>query len=339
VPASTLCHKEHALSVLLVLFVLLAAVAASFVLVLLAVPRRRALVALDEAAFPSLARLRRSAVVSRRLAFVAGIAVIVPLGSSGELGRGLMLVPAAFASVLIIGVLAGDAFARNDARTPGAAGLEVRRVRDFLPRRLALMTSLTAVALTVFLAWATAIASPDDLGRAGRSLAFRCVQDCTAGSVGPWPGSFYSVPMSASLLVVALLGGLTLLTAVRRPRDGSDPDIVGVDDVVRRRCVESVVASMGLAVSGSLAGVGLLAGGQLASLGVSHGPIALQLAGWVTLAVGSASVFLAVWCVVILLLPGAGARVGQHLLPVGGSVGAAETANRQSDPGGQGHHR
>lgn len=324
----------------LIFFALLLAVAVSLVVVLFAVPRRRALVAVDEAAFPGLARLRRSTVVSRRLAIVAGVAVIVPVGSTGGLGRGLMLVPAVFACVLIIGVLAGDVVARTDARTPGAAGLEVRRVRDFLPQRLVLLTTLTALALTVFLVWATAIASPDDLGRAGRSLRFGCIeQGCSSGSLGPWPGSFYSVPMAASLLVVALLGGFTLLIAVRRPRDGSDPDIVRVDDVVRRRSVESVVASMGLAVSGSLAGVGLFSGGQLASSGVNHAPIVLQMAGWVALAVGLASVILAVWCVVILLLPGAGAKVGQHLVPVGGSGGAAETADGQSDAGGQGLHR
>jgi hypothetical protein len=293
---------------------------------LLVVPSRRRLVAHNEAAFPGLARLRRSTLTGRLLAVVIGLAVIVPVGATGRLGRGLMLVPAVFAAVQVLGVLIGDVVARRDARTPGIAGLEVRRARDFLPRRLVRLVSLAAGALAVLLAWATAVGSPDDLGRAGRSLTYVCTEACTSEGLGPWPGSYYSVPITVALLLVVLFAGLAVWVTVRRPRNGADPEVVRVDDVVRRRSVESVVSSVGIAVCGSLAGVGVIAGAPLATSGANHAPVALQVAGWVVLAAGLSSLVLLVWCVVVLLLPGAGMDAGGR--PVresepGGTAGAA----------------
>src|SRR6478609_2436346 len=178
-------------------FLLLLAVAAvAAAAVLVAVPRRRALVALDQQAFPGLARLRRTTVVSRLVALALGLVVLVAVGAAGHLGRGLALAPAAFAAVQVLGVLVGDLVSEHDARTPGSAGLEVRRVRDFLPVRLTLVTVLAAGALGALLGGSTLVAAPDDLGRAGRALSYRCAEDCTSGSLGPWPGSYYSLPMA-----------------------------------------------------------------------------------------------------------------------------------------------
>ncbi len=311
----------------------LLAVAATTLVVLLTVPRRRSLVAMDKAAFPRLARLHRSMLLARLAGILLGLAVIVPVATSGRLGRGLMLVPAVFAAVQILAVLTGDVIARHDARTPGSAGIEVRRVRDFLPAGLTRLTTLAAAALTVLLAWATVVASPDDVGRPGRSLAYTCTEDCSSGRLGPWPGSFYSVPMALALLAVVVLGGTAVLGTVRRPRNGSDSEIVRVDDAVRRRSVESVVASMGIAVSASLAGVGVFAGFGLAA--ENRAPVDLRMVGWFALGGGLASLVLLVWCLVILLLPGGRAADGRLAVPLEGphAPGARSQLRNTGRPG------
>jgi hypothetical protein len=297
----------------LIFLVPLLAVAATLVVVLLAVPRRRALVAVNETDFPDLAHLRRSALRTRLVALVLGLIVAVPVATFGRLGQGLVLVPAVFAAIQVLGVLTGDLVGRHDARTPGSAGLEVRRARDLLPARLTLLTTLVAGALAVLLTWATVTASPDDLGRAGRRLSYTCAEDCTSAALGPWPGSFYSIPMALALLGVAAIAALAVLVTVRRPRNGSDVEILRVDDAVRRRSVESVVASLGIAVSASLAGTGLVAG--LGLVGESRAPLGLQLAGWVALAAGLAALAVLAWCSVLLAVPGGPVAAESHGMP------------------------
>lgn len=315
----------------------LLAVAATLVLVLVTVPRRRGLCAVDEAALPGLARLRRWQMSLRLLAVVVGLAVIGPVTTLGRLGRGLMVVPAVFAAVQVLGILIGDVITRDDARTPGMAGIEVRRARDYLPQRLVRLLALAAIALAGFLIWATAVASPDDLGRPGRSLTFDCTEGCTSGGLTPWPGSYYSVPMTVALLLLLLFACLAAWVTVRRPRNGADHEIVRVDDAVRRRSVESVVASVGIATSGSLAGVGVVAGAHLAASGANHAPLALQMAGWALFATGVLSLGLFVWCVVVLLLPGAGADAGARSAgenaPGGpfGAVGVSSSTDHARD--------
>lgn len=304
----------------------LLALAACLAVVLRAVPRRRALVAFDEAAHPGLARLRRSTLLGRGLAMMAGVIAGVATASTGGLGRGFALVPAVFAAVQIVGVLLVDLLARDDARTPGTAGLEVRRVRDFSAPGLVRLTGAVGAVLALFLAWAGVVAVPDDLGRAGRALAYSCTAGCDHGTLSPWPGSYYSVPMVAALLLVLVLAGIAVRVTVRRPRNGAAPEIVVVDDVVRRRSVESVLAAVGVAFTGSLAGTALPAGGRLAGLGANHGPVAFQVVGWCAFLAGLAALVCLVWCLVVLLLPGAGAKPGRRLLPASQLHGGRERA-------------
>ena len=321
----------------LVFLLPLLVVAAVVAVVLVAVPRRRALVAADEAAFPGLAHLRRTTLAARLVAVLVGLVALVPVGTVGRLGQGLARVPAAFAAVQILGVLAADLVARHDARTPGSAGLEVRRARDFLPQGLTRMTGLAAGALTVLLVWATMVASPDDLGRAGRSLSYTCVDDCDSGALGPWPGSFYSVPLALALLTVTALAALAVVATVRRPRDGSDAEVLRVDDAVRRRSVESVLASLCVAVSASLAGTGLVAG--LGLVGQSRAPLGLQIAGWLALAAGLAALVLLAWCLVVLTLPGGPAEHEGRTVAVVGSPPDTGPWAGTVDGDGRGPHR
>ncbi|MET9018419.1 hypothetical protein ABZV93_00400 [Actinopolymorpha sp. NPDC004070] len=305
----------------------LLALVACLAVALWAVPRRRALVAVDEAAHPGLARLRRSTLLGRWLALAGGAIAAVVAASTGGLGRGFALAPTVFGAVQIVGVLAADLLARDDARTPGTAGLEIRRVRDFVPAGLVRLVAAAGAVLAVFLGWAGAVAGPDNLGRPGRALTYSCVEGCDHGTLGPWPGSYYSVPMAAALLGVLVLAAIAVRVTVRRPRNGASPEIVAVDDVVRRRSVESVLAAVGVAFTGSLAGTALLSGARLAGLGPNRGPVALQVAGWSLLGVGLVALVCLVWCLVVLLLPGAGAASpGRRSPPASPLTGGRERA-------------
>ena len=96
------------------------------------------------------------------------------------------------------------------------AAVEVRRVGDYLPRRLGWAVAAAGGLLLVLVVATTAAGSPDDLGRAGRSL----VRQCTPGIVeshGPWPGLFYTGPLAVVVLAGLVLAGVALRAIVRRP--------------------------------------------------------------------------------------------------------------------------
>ncbi len=214
---------------------------------------------------PGLARLRRVGLASRGIGMAAGVALLVVLGQLDRLGQILVLVPAVFAVVQLIGVWVAEVMTRRDARQPGSAAVEVRRVRDYLPRPLAVTSVASAVVLAGVIAFTSSVASADDLGRAGRSMAYRCrnATVCDDGSFGPWPGSFYTVPAMIGLVLALALTAAALTAAVRRPRNGGEPIVAAVDDAIRRQSISTAVASALLASAGTLAGLGLSAGSGL----------------------------------------------------------------------------
>lgn len=274
------------------------------------------------AQLPGLCRLVRTQNVARGVALLAGIAITLPAAAAWTLGRGLMLAPAAFAAAQVVAVLIADRVSYDAVRSPGVAGLEVRRVRDYLPRGLTALTVLAAAALAAALTWTTAVASPDDLGRAGRALTYRCVDGCGLARISPWPGSFYSAPLAVGLGVVAALALAAVTITVRRPRNGADASVTVIDDAVRRRSVETVVAALGLAISASLTGVAMVAGLRLlADADVPSGGSLTTGAALLTFA-GAGSCVVMLCCAVSLLLPGAGASPAPRPAPdqVGGRV-------------------
>ena len=276
--------------------------------VLIAVPRRRRLVTINEHDFPALARLRSVNAAARVVGLVVGILVVVSLSDAGNLGVGLLLSPAVFALTQILATLVAGILTHDAARTRGTAGLEVRRVRPYLPRGLTVVTASATAVLALVLVWTTAVGSPDDMGRNGRSFTYSypCDTVCGAG-FSPWPGSYYTVPLGAVLTLVLVLAVATVLVTVRRPRDASDPEIVRVDDFVRARAVESVVAAVGVASAATLCGVSLLVTHLANPRNVV--PLMLRIPGWGAMLLTLAALPLTVWCVVVLLLPGATAPV------------------------------
>jgi hypothetical protein len=113
------------------------------------------------------------------------------------------------------------------------------------------------------------------MGRAGRDLVRRCSAVLTAGS-GPWPGSYYALPLAVVVLCGLVAAGAVLTRVVRRPRRSED---LAVDEALRRSAAASVTAAVGLLITVPLAGVSVVAGAAL--VGISCHP-----AWWTVTAVG-----------------------------------------------------
>jgi hypothetical protein len=233
-------------------------------------------------------------------ALVVGGVTAWLVNDSLDLGRGTMLAPAVLGIFVVAGVGLGETVVRPQRPTgPRTASLAARREADYLPRALS-----TAVAgITVFhlatLALTTATASADDMGRAGRQVAAQC------GNIGsgasPYPGSFYSVPLTLLLLVIGLATAAALRAVVRRPR-GFAPDDVG-DDVLRQRSATRVLAAAGAAVAAGHVGIAFFAGTALLRMDCQSAW--MDPAGWVLLASVPVALLLLGWFLGRVLAPGA----------------------------------
>jgi hypothetical protein len=168
-------------------------------------------------------------------------------------GDGILYAIPAFGLCAVAGVLAGDALTAPRRGAVRTAGLTPRRVRDYVPPRMTRLLLGLAAALVVLLAVAAAVASPDDLGRAGRSLAVTCRG--VTESAGPWPGLYYGLPMLASLTVATAACGWSLRRIATRPGDEQS----------RRDRTLAIVSAWGLVVSSSLLGAASTASGALLS--------------------------------------------------------------------------
>ena len=229
----------------------------------------------------------------------AGVALGVALAAGavqlgGALGRGLMLAAPLFALGILAGVIVGELRVAAPTRTTRSASLEVRRVRDYLPPRLAVAVVVAAATLGALLVATTALGSPDDLANAGRRLVQVCSETITQGR-GPWPGSFYSLPLATIVLGGLAAACFALHQVVRRPRQGED---VAVDDTLRRHAVSAVLAASGILVAVPLAGVSVFS--SVAVLGITCPPWWMTVLGWALVVLVPLAVALAVWCLVVL---------------------------------------
>jgi hypothetical protein len=230
-----------------------------------------------------------------------GVAVAVWLVLQDALGRGLLLAAPAVGIGVLLGVLGGELAATGPSGSVRQASLRPRRVVDYLPRALTPAVVAASGALVVVLGVTTAMASPDDLGRPGRWLAAP-TGPSTSEARGPWPGSYYSVPVVLVVAVGALLAVLALVAVVRRPRPG---DPLG-DDGDRARSAAAVVGGAGVLVSLPLTGVSALA--AIGLLGFSVAPLGWRIGGWALVALVPAALVLLVWSSATLLVPTGAAR-------------------------------
>ncbi len=233
----------------------------------------------------------------------AGLAVAQPGVAGGlSLGRAELLSPALFGgSVLVAGVIAETLVRAPRPVGVRRASLQPRMIRDYLPPRLTPLVGLATGLLAALLVVTTATASPDDQGRPGRWFTTACrTQDgLVSAASGPYPGSWFSLPLAIALLLCVTLAALGLRRVVARPR-GVAPDGEAGDDALRRASSRTIVAGSGVAVAGSLSGcaaftAAAVMGGTCATwLSVAAGVLlGLLAAGAAVLAAGCLTVVVA----------------------------------------------
>lgn len=255
----------------------------------------------------------------RPLGAVAGTLAGLVVATADPLGRGVLLAPAVAALGLVVGVLVAELVVRPPTTERRSASLQVRRVRDYLPRGLTVAVLAAGLVLLSLGTLTTLTGSPDDLGREGRWLSLSC-SPTTASASGPWPGSYYTVPLAALVLVGLVVAVVGVRLAVSRPplaaiapaaADGTSVGRVTtadptpwVDDELRARSVRAVVAGAGVMLGLPLVGLCLTAGTALLGHGCGIAWFALAALG--TLVTGLAAAVLVVVCVAVVL-------AGRHL--------------------------
>ncbi|MEO5963980.1 MAG: hypothetical protein ABIR11_00840 [Candidatus Limnocylindrales bacterium] len=278
----------------------------------IAAVRRSRSVTFDEERYPGLAALRRVTLRTRHLGIAASVAVFFVVGSLGRYGSGLFVAPAAAGAVVIAAILVGQQLRYTRARTAGTAGIEQRRVSDYLPTRTTTIAVAALIILAVIAAWTTLVATPDEVGL-DRTFTHSCVvqlwdeqgdhEQIVVGTSSPFPGRYYTVGMAVALLAVLVLAWAGLVATTRRPRNGADPELVRVDDALRRQTAEGIVAAFGLAVATSLAGLSYTAaiavGNEACTTAYGLGSWGLAIVAFVALAVS-------LRFAVIVLVPGDG---------------------------------
>ncbi|MEO5611102.1 MAG: hypothetical protein ABIQ61_01115 [Ornithinibacter sp.] len=255
---------------------------------------RRTVVTVAGGDHPGVVAIARHTRRWRVLGLVAGVVAAVLLLTLGErvdaLGRLSALAPVALGAGVLLGTIAGELTARAPVGVRRSAAVETRRLAPLVPRAPAVVLGAGSALLVGALAAGTAWGSADDLGRAGRALSMTCTQvlpdlgTTTVGSSrGPWPGSFYSVPLFLALLVLAALVVVALRVIVRRPRP--EVDSLALDTTLRRWSVGTVLTAATVAVLGTLGPVATLMLGALRGMSCDLSTVQSAVM-WVCLVVG-----------------------------------------------------
>lgn len=176
------------------------------------------------------------------------------LGGWAHLGRGQMLAPAVLAMCILVTTAVGELSVQPQAGRLRSASSRPRRVVDLVPRGLARLGVGSVLVAASVLAAGVVAGDPDDMGRAGRALTTVCEAGpdgvVATSTRGPWPGSFYGVPL-LSLLgmgVVAALGALLVI----RARPGFGAGARDADSVLRRRSARNVILAVVILALGPL---------------------------------------------------------------------------------------
>lgn len=264
----------------------------AFVALVVALVRRQAItVGINEhAEVVAIARRTRAWRAVGLLVGLAAGALLLGLGESWDaLGRITALAPAALGTGVLLGTIVGELTARPAVGIRRSAAVETRSVRDVLPRVRGAVLGVTLLVLAGFLALGTAWGSADDLGRGGRAFAVACtrVVDGVAAAVtstsGPWPGSFYTVPLALAFAVFAVVVGAALRAVVRRPRPPLES--LGLDTELRRWSAGNIVTAATFTVLGTLGPVATLMAGPLLDGGCPPSVDRLVV-GWTAVVVG-----------------------------------------------------
>jgi hypothetical protein len=219
------------------------------------------------------------------------------------LGLGLAITAPALALCILLGVLAGELSGYTNRGPARSAILHPRSVGAYLPPVATRWTSGLTLILAGLLTATTATGSPDDQGRAGRSLTLLCgggIGELYSSSHGPWPGLFYSAPIGGGVVLGLAAAAVVLHRIAHRPRPGAE--VEGPDDVLRRRSSRMVMSAAGLLVATSLTGAAFFAGSAMVS--VDCPPAWLTLLGWLALGIAALAFVSAAVFGSVLLVPG-----------------------------------
>lgn len=224
----------------------------------------------------------------------------------GSVGRMAALVPAIGGLSLLLGTIVGELTARPATSLLRTATVETRHVGDILPRRLTVTVAAGTLALVALLSLGSAMGSPDDLGRPGRTLTVTCTAPLAprdaawlaSSSTGPWPGTFYAVPIGVALCAVLVATAVALAVIVRRPRPSATAAVL--DTALRRHAGRNALLALGVAAFGTVGPVALLMGDGLGRN--QCGPTWWALPAWALGLSGLVAVTLAAWCALSLLV-------------------------------------
>ncbi|SCG45814.1 hypothetical protein [Micromonospora humi] len=231
---------------------------------------------------------------------IVGMALGAGTAASDPLELGALLAAPVFGLSVLVSVLVSESRVAPPRGATRSAAVEVRTVGDYLPRRLSGAVAVAAAGLAALLAVTTASGGPDDFGNPGRALKLHCPPTTSEGH-GPWPGSFYSIPLAVLVLLGLVTAYVVLRSIVRRPRLGSTADLIRVDDLLRRRAARAVAGAGGILVGLPLAGVCATAAWTL--LATACGPAWGKPVGWFLLAVLPAVIAFTAWCTTAVLVP------------------------------------
>ena len=221
---------------------------------------------------------------------VAAVAVLALGERVDSLGRVTALAPTVLGAGVLLGTIAGELTARPPVGIHRSAAVETRTVGAILPRGRALVLAVSTVLLLGALAVGVAWGSADDLGRLGRVVSRACtVVEPDLGAVrltssrGPWPGSFYALPLLGALAVLAVLVVVALRVIVARPR----PDVgsLGLDTQLRRWSAGNVISAASVTVLGTLGPVAVFMASALGDQACPRGA-AQTLVAWSATVVG-----------------------------------------------------
>jgi hypothetical protein len=266
--------------------------------------RSRSPLELDASRYGALLAAHRKAVGWRWAGLGLGVvaaSVIAVTVTAGFYNLGAILAPTVFGLCVMGGVVVGELSKLPRRQGVRTAALETRTVGGYLPRRLSGVVAASAFGLGALLVTTTLLGTEDGHGNAGRILARQCTPISVSYN-GPWPGSFYSVPLGIAVVAGLLAAAIALRTVVLRPHSGSDPELAAADDVLRRWSAEAVVAATGVMVAASLSGVALVASLSLHRLVCP--PVSWAIFGLALAVVGALMLLLTAWCLAVLLVGG-----------------------------------
>lgn len=226
---------------------------------------------------------------SRLVGLALGLLAAVALWNGDALGRGAMLAAVGFGLVFLAASCVGELTSPMAASASAEAELRHRAMSDYLPRGLAAVVGASVGLLAVLLGVGISTGTSDNLGRPGRSLSW-ATSDGSA-SVGPWPGSFYAVPLLTALVVQVLAAALVLRVVARRAQVVAKEEGREVDTALRAAAARGVVAAVGVATGFPLLGVGFV---MAAVPGGDGAPTWLTFVRW--LAAGAALSGLVTFC-------------------------------------------